>query len=173
MPSPRSKSAALSLLLLFTPVIAVAQSAEQKASLADGQARYQQLCAECHEGALLEAPQRAAFEFYTPRRIVEVLEFGSMATSGMALTRQQKRNVAYYLTGEQFDESKVDIVSFSCEATLPEGARLTQPVAWNGWGGESGNARFQASETILTKDNVDQLALKWFARCRSCPALQK
>jgi len=92
-------------LLLATPILAFSQGGQNSADSADGEYQYQLFCAECHEGALLEAPQRAAFDFYTPNRIVDALEFGSMATSGMALTRQQKRNIAYFLTGEQFDDS--------------------------------------------------------------------
>ena len=164
-------------LLLATPILAFSQGGQNSADLADGESQYQLFCAECHDGALLEAPQRAAFDFYTPNRIVDALEFGSMATSGMALTRQQKRNVAYFLTGEQFDDSPAKAVSFSCDSSLGSGARLTQPVAWNGWGGGVGNTRHRAGESILTKGNVDQLELKWaFAypdatRARSQPVV--
>ena len=164
-------------LLLATPILAFSQGGQNSADSADGEYQYQLFCAECHEGALLEAPQRAAFDFYTPNRIVDALEFGSMATSGMALTRQQKRNIAYFLTGEQFDDSPAQAVSFSCESSLGSDARLTQPVAWNGWGGGVGNTRHRAGESILTKSNVGQLELKWaFAypdatRARSQPVV--
>jgi len=155
------KTSAVAGLLLLMPFGAISQNAQIEAELQDGEAQYRLACAECHEGALLEAPQRAAFDFYTPRRIVEALESGSMATSGMALTRQQKRNVAYFLTGERFDETRTESVSFSCESSLNPSATLSQPVSWNGWGGQSGNARYQAAETILNKNNVGQLELKW------------
>ena len=145
----------------IAPSVVLAQGTQDAAELANGEAQYQLFCAECHEGALLEAPQRAAFDFYTPGRIVEALESGSMATSGMALTREEKRNIAYFLSGERFDESRTETVSFSCEATRGENAPLTQPVAWNGWGGQSTNTRHQAGESILNKSNVDQLKLKW------------
>jgi polyvinyl alcohol dehydrogenase (cytochrome) len=151
----------IALLLSFSPAIGLAQPAQDAAELADGEAQYRLFCAECHEGALLEAPQRAAFELYAPGRIVDVLEFGSMATSGMALSREQKRNIAFYLSGERYDEARTETVSFSCESTRDATSPLTQPVAWNGWGGGSGNARHQANETILTKGNVDRLELKW------------
>ncbi len=143
------------------PSLMLAQGSQDAAELANGEAQYLLFCAECHEGALLEAPQRAAFEFYTPGRIIEALESGSMATSGMALTRKQKRDIAYFLSGERFDESRTETVSFSCEATRSANSPLTQPVAWNGWGGQSTNTRHQANESILNKSNVAQLALKW------------
>lgn len=149
------------LPLLGVAQLVFAQDAQDETDRAEGEALYQMACAECHEGALLEAPRRAAFEFYTSRRIVEALEFGSMATSGMALTRDQKRNVAYFLSGQRFDEARTDVVSFNCESTLNSNSTLSQPVAWNGWGGEIGNTRYQANETILNKDNVADLELKW------------
>ena len=173
----RIKISVLTLLLSHVPLIALAQAAQVDAELADGEEQYGLFCAECHEGALLEAPQRAAFELYPPGRIIEALESGSMATSGMALTRAQKRNIAYFLSGERFDETRTETVSFSCTASREANSRLTQPVAWNGWGGASGNARHQAAETTLIRDNVDQLRLKWaFAfpgatRARSQPVV--
>jgi len=167
----------VALWLCFSPAAILAQPAQNDAELSDGEAQYQLFCAECHEGALLEAPRRAAFELYTPGRIVDTLEFGSMATSGMALTREQKRNIAYYLSGERYDETRTETVSFNCESTRGATSPLTQAVAWNGWGGEAGNTRHQADETVLNKDNVDQLQLKWaFAfpgatRARSQPVV--
>ena len=166
--------------LLLIPLFAFTQSAQvlqSETELADGEAQYQLFCAECHEGSLLEAPRRAAFDLYTPQRIVDVLEFGSMATSGMALTREEKRNVAYYLSGDRYDESRTETASFSCESKLDSSSSLSQAIVWNGWGGKTGNARHQAAETIINKDNVDQLALKWaFAfpsatRARSQPVV--
>ncbi|MBT3529807.1 MAG: PQQ-binding-like beta-propeller repeat protein [Gammaproteobacteria bacterium] len=161
MRSNKSIFSFIAIWLCFASGNVLAQTAQDDAQLADGEAQYGLFCAECHDGALLEAPQRAAFEFYSPGRIIDVLEFGSMATSGMALTREQKRNIAYYLSGEQYDETRTEAVSFSCEATRDANSPLTQPVAWNGWGGESGNTRHQASESILNKTNVNQLELKW------------
>jgi polyvinyl alcohol dehydrogenase (cytochrome) len=156
--------ARLSMPVIFfslTPVLALGQEFQSNAELEDGELQYQLICAECHEGALLEAPQRAAFALYTPKRIVDVLEFGSMATSGMALTRQQKRNIAYYLSGKRYDEARTEAISFSCDSSLDSSSSLSQPVAWNGWGSESGNSRHQANETILNKNNVDRLELRW------------
>ena len=145
----------------IAPTMILAQDAQNEAELGSGEAQYQLFCAECHEGALLEAPQRAAFDFYTPGRIIDALEFGSMATSGMALTREQKRNIAYYLSGERFDDTPTEAVSFSCDATRDVNTPLTKPVVWNGWGGKSTNTRHQADESVLNKNNVDQLELKW------------
>ena len=114
----RSKNgifSAIAIWLCFASTNVLAQAVQSDAELADGETQYRLFCAECHEGALLEAPQRAAFDFYTPRRIVEARESGVMATSGMALTREQKRNIAYFLSGERLDETPKESISFSCE----------------------------------------------------------
>ncbi len=164
------------IAVLFAPVLATSQD-QTADDLAAGEIQYRMFCAECHEGALLEAPRRTVFELYPPRRIVEALEFGSMATAGMALTRVQKRQIAYYLTGEQFQESRSERASFACQATLNTTAALSQPVSWNGWGYDTSNTRHNPSSTEIDKSNVDRLQLEWaFAfpgatRARSQPVV--
>ncbi len=148
----------LSTLLLLLSIGATAQDIENEPDYVQGESHYQLACAECHEGALLEAPQRAGLALFPPERIVQSLESGIMATAGMALTRDEKRQVAFFLTGRRYEETQINTASFSCESNL---SSLQQAVVWNGWGGESGNARYGAGETILNKDNVDQLELKW------------
>lgn len=166
-----------SLSLIFLSSLCLTQETQDTENFLDGQTQYQLFCAECHEGALLEAPRRAAFELYPPKRIVDSLEYGVMATSGMALTRKQKRNVAYYLTGKQLNEDRTESVSFDCKSGFNTNAKLKTAVLWNGWGGEITNTRHQRDEFGLTKNNVDQLALKWaFAfpgatRARSQPVV--
>ncbi|MFL2839669.1 MAG: PQQ-binding-like beta-propeller repeat protein [Pseudohongiellaceae bacterium] len=171
---PKTKSRLAPLILLARSLLALtlaqlfllsqsafAQDVASDGDFEEGQSQYQLACAECHEGALLEAPQRTALALFPPERIVQSLESGIMATAGMALTRDEKRQVAYYLTGRRYDENQTDTASFSCEPGLSPGAKLTRALAWNGWGGEVGNTRYRANETTLTKDNVGQLQLKW------------
>ncbi|MCG8414965.1 MAG: PQQ-binding-like beta-propeller repeat protein [Pseudomonadales bacterium] len=148
----------LAPLLFLLSIGTSAQDLQNEPDYVQGESHYQLACAECHEGALLEAPQRAALALYPPERIVQSLESGIMATAGMALTRDEKRQVAFFLTGNRYQETQIDTASFSCESNL---TRLSQPVVWNGWGGQAGNARYLASETTLNKDNVDELELKW------------
>ena len=70
-----------SLSLIFLSSLCLSQETQDTENFLDGQTQYQLFCAECHEGALLEAPRRAAFELYPPKRIVDSLEYGVMATS--------------------------------------------------------------------------------------------
>ncbi len=171
-----TKFLSLSIVSLLSTV-ALAQQNNSDQAFQEGEALYQVLCAECHEGALLEAPRRAAFELYTPQRIVTALESGSMATAGLPLSRSQMRNVAYYLSGEQYDESRTVTANFECQTNLNSGTSLSEAVAWNGWGADPGNTRHQTDDTGINRNNVAQLQLKWaFAypdatRARSQPVV--
>lgn len=156
-----SKLSVASFFILFAPLPVIAQDSSTDTVFAEGEALYQVICAECHEGALLEAPRRAAFELYTPQRIVTALESGSMATAGMPLSRDQKRKVAYFLTGELYDESRTVAASFECQSNLNNSSTLGAPVAWNGWGSNLGNTRHQSGDEGINKNNVAQLELKW------------
>ena len=147
------------LPFLLAPAVS-AQNIENEPDYVAGEGHYQMACAECHEGALLEAPQRTALALFPPDRIVESLESGIMATAGMALTREEKQQVAFFLTGRRYEPTQTDLSSFSCESELSASA-LSQAVVWNGWGSAAGNTRYQSNETILNKDNVADLELKW------------
>lgn len=172
--STLSKAALTWVLLTAT---ANAQDAADEEAFAAGQAQYQIACAACHEGALPEAPQRAALRLYQPNRIIAALESGVMSTQGMLLSREEMHQMAYFLTGQHADDSIPELASFSCETELAEDHRLTKAVGWNGFGGTQENSRFQGADGGLNKENVGQLALKWaFAypnatRARSQPVV--
>ena len=148
------------LTILFGSLHANAQNAGT-AEREAGEAHYRLACAECHEGALLEAPQRSALALFPPERIIQSLESGIMATAGMALTRDEKRQVAFYLTGRLANSEPTSLRSFSCQPTRTAELPLSRGVSWNGWGGEAGNSRHQPEAGGLNKANVDRLSLKW------------
>ena len=58
-------SLTLALLFLLSQP-AFAQDVASEGDFEEGQSQYQLACAECHEGALLEAPQRAALALFPP-----------------------------------------------------------------------------------------------------------
>lgn len=152
---------ATALLCGLSTNLAAQQEDTDAAAHSAGAADYSLLCAGCHDGAMLEAPQRNALALYTPRRIVESLESGVMAVQGMPLTRKQKRDVAFFLTGERFDDLQTTATTFACTPSRASDAPLSQPPIWNGWGAGLDNARYQANEQILNSDNVGSLELKW------------
>lgn len=125
-----------------------------------GKSVFDTQCAACHLGAVPEAPTTEALKLFNPERIVTALTTGAMSTQGIPLTKQQKQEVAYYLTGKAMRETGQHPMfsEFACKTTTP---MKTAKVLWNGWGGDIGNQRHQSSETILSPENIKTLSLKW------------
>ncbi len=156
-----SRAAGFSAAAIFATNLAIAQTESEVLDRAVGEAQFKVFCAACHEGALLEAPQLAALSQYSPQRIVTALESGSMATSGMVLSALEKRQVAYYLTGQIAPDTIVEAAAFACTPSRNVNSRFSAQPSWNGWGANLDNTRHQPNETILNPDNVANLELKW------------
>ena len=124
-----------------------------------GEQHFKTYCASCHLGAMPEAPKVDAIKLYPPERIISALESGVMSTQGIALTKQDKHNVAFYLTGKQVQQTKIE-TQFSCQQMNIEVAELNQAASWNGWGQNHSNNRFQYTDT-LSSNNINKLSLKW------------
>lgn len=101
----------------------------------------------------------------TAAQIVTALESGSMATVGFALSRDEKLDIAYYITGREAEESTIELADFACTprtsspiqfAAVPEEASQ-----WNGWGGSLANQRHQPRSEGLAPDTVTDLELQW------------
>ena len=133
----------------------------QANELIDAEKIFQTNCAACHLGALLEAPKIEAFKLYPPKRIITALESGSMSTAGMALSRGEKYAVAEFLTGKKIAESSSYVTTYTCESIDIDLPKAMSTSAWNGWGGETGNRRYQDNDLGLSADNVADLKLKW------------
>ncbi|GAC12583.1 outer membrane protein assembly factor BamB family protein [Paraglaciecola chathamensis] len=122
---------------------------------------FQTNCAACHMGGLPEAPKIEALKIYPPERIIKALESGSMSTAGMALSRAEKHAVAQFLTGKTVEESNNTATTYTCKSTGINLPKTMSQLAWNGWGGKTGNTRYQDNDSGLTPDNVADLKLKW------------
>lgn len=126
----------------------------------NGEKQWATFCASCHGGAMLEAPQIAALKLYSPARIITALTSGVMSTAGLPLSRQDIRDVALYLTGEQPSAKRTDLSHAYCTDTSTRSSpEATNP--WTGWGGNASNTRFQHREATLTPTNVQGLQLDW------------
>ena len=127
----------------------------------DAEKIFQTNCAACHTGALLEAPKVEALKLYPPERIVKALESGLMSTAGMALSRGEKYAVAEFLTGKTVADSSASATTYTCKSIGVELPKGMSELAWNGWGGKTGNRRHQANAPGISLDNVADLKLKW------------
>lgn len=127
---------------------------------AQGEKSFTTYCASCHLGTMPEAPVMSALKLYPPQRIVTALESGVMSTQGLALSKKEKHNLAYYLTGKTFKKEKIE-THFSCKENSIPTPKLTLSTKWNGFGGNDNSTRFQPNENTFTKENINKLTLKW------------
>ena len=130
----------------------------------DGAALFQKHCAACHRpDNANRAPLREAMAHMSRQAIFTALETGSMKSQGAALTADERRAVTEFLsTINAVAESRTGFCA-------PVPAKLTGAVAWNGWGVDLANSRFQP-QPGLTAAEVPALKLKWafgFARATS------
>src|SRR5918993_83139 len=140
------------------------------ASAASGQAPdaaaiYKDRCASCHDpGAGAEATRAPAREVLRSRTVQQILATlepgGSMAANAVGLSTAEKQAVAAFLSGAAATSGSDPAVGMcAAGATLPDPASLP---AWNGWGNDTSNSRFQnATAAGLTASDVPKLTLKW------------
>ena len=152
----RHEAVALSLVLL-------AAAGPAFGADPDGAALYQQHCASCHDAsAVTRAPAPAALRLMSPENIVRSLETGAMKAQGAPLDAAQKLALARFLTGKTLGTTLAappPAQAGLCAAQTE--FSLTGP-AWNGWGADLGNTRFQPEKTAgLSAAQVPKLKLKW------------
>jgi len=126
----------------------------QPAPRINPQALFDQNCAMCHA-------DRIALR-QTAEAIYKSISTGSMRMQAAALNEGEKRTIAELLSGD-----KLNIAQFADAKAMPNrcagNARLTDAgAAWNGWGDDASNTRFQTEKTAGIKaGDVPRLKLKW------------
>ena len=152
------------LAVISCAVLLVAASAAS-GQTPDAAAIYKERCASCHDpGAGAEAtraPAREALRSRTVQQIFASLEpGGSMAENATGLTTAEKQAVAAFLSGAgPAAGSDPAVGQCAAGAALPDPAALP---AWNGWGNDTSNSRFQDAKAAgLMADDVPKLTLKW------------
>ena len=136
-------------VLLASAVVCAAQEGTQV---------YMRHCQQCHSpGAVAHAPSLEALKSMPWERIVKALETGAMKAQGAALTAEERRAVARYLGSAQ--PAPAPVMSGACTP----GARPTVTTsAWNGWGVDDRNSRFQPGAAAgMDASAVSGLRLKW------------
>ena len=100
----------------------------------------------------------------SPEKIYEALTTGAMKVVAQSLTDQQKRVVSEAVSGRNLGSLESGDAS-RMPNRCASNPRLTDPArtaAWNGWGVDAGNTRFQTVKGAgLTADQVPRLKLKW------------
>jgi len=126
---------------------------------------FQSKCMTCHGNPNVDrAPSPAAIREMSPERIYTALTTGVMKTQGQDLSDDQKRTLALFMSGRpmgsmQMGDSKN--MPNQCSSNPPL-ADPTAGPAWNGWGVDTSNSRFQPTKGAgLTAADVPKLKLKW------------
>ena len=147
----RLVGAVLSAFMWLWPMPGPAQSS------ADPQAAmFQQHCAMCHDNPATRAPGQASLRAMSPSFVVNALTGGIMQGPGAALSPAQRVAIAEYLTGKKLSDEVA--MAGRCTGTPPVFA-LAGP-AYNGWGANAENWRYQPSPGIAAAD-LSRLEVKW------------
>ena len=161
-----AKSAITSTTPTLVDAPAIPRNVDLEAATEIGYAFFQQKCLNCHGNPdFAKAPPPTALFQYTPERIYEALATGVMApVVGNQLTDAEKRAVSEAITGQRMGSAgagDADKMPNRCSANPPL-RKAVHRSAWNGWGADSQNTRFQSEEAAgLSAAEMPRLKLRW------------
>ena len=166
-------------VFLIGAVLSPSALARAQSPTPSGAAVYAERCATCHDATdTTRAPSRESLRARSIAAILAALSpTGVMAPQGAQLTAAEKQSVAAFL-------APPDPSTPPATSSAPSGATAATPAAagdpvvggcattpplpqslapaWNGWGNDTSNARFQPSAAAgLTPADVPRLTLKW------------
>jgi polyvinyl alcohol dehydrogenase (cytochrome) len=134
---------------IFLVLLVATANAQEAANL------FAQHCAVCHRTAGdVRAPLPDVLALMPRQQILTALETGAMKTQGVPLTHDQRVALASFL-------SKVTAVDATSNGLC--GSNVTpasSQAAWNGWGVDLANTRFQPAPGLRAED-IPRLQLKW------------
>jgi polyvinyl alcohol dehydrogenase (cytochrome) len=126
-------------------------------------------CSGCHSGDDPRAPSPEVLRLRSPQAILDALTAGSMKYQGLALSGEERRAIAEYLTGRTLRAPLAGNTIGNCSPSTrlgtgrrpPPGQPRAGPL-WNGWGPTVENTHFQPAEQAgLTAEQVPRLHLRW------------
>lgn len=153
-------------MFFFCAFPGLAQEKQVATPALQGQGLFMENCSTCHKNAneSPKAPSQQALMQMTPEAVLSALVTGPMAVQAKNLSDAQKRLIAFYLGGRPLGSAEAGdakVMSNHC-ASNPD---LVDPLAgpaWNGWGVDLANTRFQPAKAAgLSASDVPQLKLKW------------
>jgi polyvinyl alcohol dehydrogenase (cytochrome) len=149
--------------LMVSVEAASAQTASRVIRLID------QRCANCHRNAdadrppdVESAPEPATLRRMAPETILQAITTGAMRVHAEGIPDEVKRAMAEYLSGR-----KLGPVGAGDARNMPNRCSTRAPLtdvfgsnAWNGWGPDATNRRFQRASGLSVED-LPRLTLKW------------
>jgi polyvinyl alcohol dehydrogenase (cytochrome) len=144
------------------PAVLVPAQAEAIAGAAalTGEQLYAARCQKCHEGKVAKAPPHSLLSIMSASSVFNAIENGVMRSQAAALSSDQRRSVAEYLTGQKIGASSGPPVRMCAEGESPFDFQAQPDAA--GWGGNLRNQRHISADVAgLTKADIPKLRLKW------------
>ncbi|HEX4592927.1 MAG TPA: PQQ-binding-like beta-propeller repeat protein, partial [Bryobacteraceae bacterium] len=125
---------------------------------------FDQSCTSCHSETVGKGtPDATTLRQMTPEAVYEALSKGAAHAPARQLSDADRRSIGEYLGGRNFMDSSADASTMPnvCAANPPITSLSAMP-AWNGWGVDSTNGRFQQAKAAgIAADQVPRLKLKW------------
>ncbi len=151
-------------VILGLLTLAVTCAMGQRQSESTGTHLFNNNCANCHGNPnVANAPSPETLKQMTPEQVYEVITNGVMKPMAAKLTDQERREISEYLGGRKIDTREVGAAK-----NMPNRCSVNSPIhdlngpAWNGWGVDNSNSRFQSREGAnLSAGQVSRLKLKW------------
>src|SRR5260370_1040316 len=119
-----------------------------------GAALFASQCSGCHSGDDARAPSPDVLHGRSPQAILDALTAGSMKYQGLALSGEERRAIAEYLTGRKLRTALVGNTIGNCVPSTRLGAGRRRPPPgdpraspqWNGWGRSLENTHAQPAD---------------------------
>ncbi|HEV3060866.1 MAG TPA: PQQ-binding-like beta-propeller repeat protein [Vicinamibacterales bacterium] len=126
------------------------------------EALYKDTCAQCHDQPQGRTPSRAALRDRSPEAILLAVTSGSMSMQAITLSIAEKRALAEHLAGKPLStpSASPSAGSSACATKDTSLAAYGSRPAWNGFGVDATNSRFQPRPGLTAAD-VPKLKLKW------------
>jgi polyvinyl alcohol dehydrogenase (cytochrome) len=147
------------VVLAALAIVVSGLSRTVSAQTADGAKVYADNCASCHDQPTGRTPPKDALKDRTADAIHLSLTSGSMSMQGVSLSAAEKKAVSEYLSGKTLGAASAQGAGMCAAKPGPIG-NLTGKAAWNGWGADSDNSRYQPKPGMTAAD-VPNLKLKW------------
>jgi polyvinyl alcohol dehydrogenase (cytochrome) len=142
--------------LLYLILITVTTNAQ------DGGAIYKARCAQCHDAPTGRVPTFSALRAMTPATVMQALQSGPMKPQAAGLTNAELYALVTFLASASANTAAPPPASAFCSAKTPASSKTPETAAWNGWGANLANTRFQSPAAAgMEAADVPKLKLKW------------
>ena len=156
----RAARAALIIGAAAATAIAALRGVRVHAQAPDAEAVYKANCASCHDQPQGRTPSRDALRDRTPEAILIAMTSGSMSLQAINMSSAERRALAEHLAGKPFSTpGRTPDAGLCASKPAPIGNLASKP-AWNGWGVDGTNSRYQPKPGLTAAD-VPNLKLRW------------